>query len=745
MKERIKREDYVNQEKPITRTVQVAHNNIPNGVLCSLMGRNDQGNVSPNSREDQEKLRQAVRSRLPIQSLQNQRPAAESEADRFAKGIPYGTPESVKTTMGQRLDTDFSEVRFHTDPQAMVNADTIGARAYTSGKDVYFGSEGFNAATAAHELVHTVQQGAVESPVSTVTAPMGEVQMMPKFLKKLWGNAKEERHDGASRPKAPAPETLKSLLPQLTATKETQKLFKGVAGSASKSVKGKFGNKKEKDMAMVTNAVAKYEELIETSKSLIEGADPHNNAPNPQVDLAKKVLQRAALEKMAVQNARIKVAGMSAAERKTLNWDSILSGSAAAVLDGSQIDRNKLAGNAGNSSTVYELGNEDGHRYFKPSTRIAAGENVKELQERVGKGDKDAQKELNASDMALALESSILKDKTGNEYYETGSRNLATSVYANLLGIGKLTAESREAALDPGGGSALQSGIVSDEAIGYGPRIYGMPEKQKLDALVQRDVSTGQVFDYLCGQADHSGGNVRFGSVDAQGRRNKGSNVVNKVTFFDNDASFGMNPHINVNYRKEKTLDGEHATFTQEGRLTLPHLDAKFAEQVMAMEPDLLKASLKGLISEEETEAAIERLYTLQDAIKKEMDDKESNVLIEDSEWGVDTHRALAPWTKEAHRLGKLDDKLKVIEKRNITDRFASSYYEEYLYNMAGYGAIGNFGNGDKVGEALPHINDELAGGVVVNGGALMTPEQRREQRQKRGGYGTKKKTWWPF
>ncbi len=53
-----------------------------------------------------------------------------------------------------------------------------GARAWTQGRDVHFGKGGFDLAVAAHELVHTVQQGAVHGNVSQ-SMPMGAVQMKP--------------------------------------------------------------------------------------------------------------------------------------------------------------------------------------------------------------------------------------------------------------------------------------------------------------------------------------------------------------------------------------------------------------------------------------------------------------------------------------------------------------------------------------------------------------------------------------
>src|SRR5699024_9715762 len=97
------------------------------------------------------------------------------------------TPEEVKSRLGERLGADFSGVRFHTGSGAVSSAEQMGARAYATGRDVYFGEGGFDPFVAAHELVHTVQQGLVESSTPTVSAPAGEVQMMPKLFKKIGG------------------------------------------------------------------------------------------------------------------------------------------------------------------------------------------------------------------------------------------------------------------------------------------------------------------------------------------------------------------------------------------------------------------------------------------------------------------------------------------------------------------------------------------------------------------------------
>lgn len=110
---------------------------------------------------------------------QAQIPQAEHEAEMLSSLITSGSPESVKAAMGARLGADFSAVRFHTGSDAAAMADRLDARAFTSGRDIYFGPDGFDAGVAAHELVHTVQQGVVDSGTETLSTPAGGIQRLP--------------------------------------------------------------------------------------------------------------------------------------------------------------------------------------------------------------------------------------------------------------------------------------------------------------------------------------------------------------------------------------------------------------------------------------------------------------------------------------------------------------------------------------------------------------------------------------
>ncbi len=75
-------------------------------------------------------------------------------------------PESERAFFEPRMGYDFSGVRVHTGPEAQQISRSLNARAFTVGKDVFFGSNEYSPGSSdgrrlmAHELTHTVQQGA---------------------------------------------------------------------------------------------------------------------------------------------------------------------------------------------------------------------------------------------------------------------------------------------------------------------------------------------------------------------------------------------------------------------------------------------------------------------------------------------------------------------------------------------------------------------------------------------------------
>ena len=143
--------------------------------------------------------------------------AAEDEADRLSAGINSGTPDSVLREMGNRLGSDFSSVRFHSGPDSVRRNESMGARAFTQQSDIYFGKGGFDPRVAAHELVHTVQQGAARGSVRQSVAP-GTIQMWS-----FWPfGKKKSRYDREQDP-ADIADSLFRIRAGFTASEEREK------------------------------------------------------------------------------------------------------------------------------------------------------------------------------------------------------------------------------------------------------------------------------------------------------------------------------------------------------------------------------------------------------------------------------------------------------------------------------------------------------------------------------------------
>jgi hypothetical protein len=90
-----------------------------------------------------------------------------------------GTPlnDDMRSFMEPRFGADFSQVRVHTDNQAVQMSQELGAQAFTHGSNIYFGAGKYDPSSQsgqhllAHELTHVVQQtGNTKSPQAKLTA-----------------------------------------------------------------------------------------------------------------------------------------------------------------------------------------------------------------------------------------------------------------------------------------------------------------------------------------------------------------------------------------------------------------------------------------------------------------------------------------------------------------------------------------------------------------------------------------------
>ena len=83
-----------------------------------------------------------------------------------SRGGGESLPEATQSKMESGIGADFSGVKIHTGTVAVQMSSELNAQAFTSGNDIYFNEGKYNPGSTqgdhllAHELTHTVQQGA---------------------------------------------------------------------------------------------------------------------------------------------------------------------------------------------------------------------------------------------------------------------------------------------------------------------------------------------------------------------------------------------------------------------------------------------------------------------------------------------------------------------------------------------------------------------------------------------------------
>jgi hypothetical protein len=123
---------------------------------------------------------QVVGNRVVQRMIQRQALGKESEVReetantiQRARGQGQSLDESIANKAGTALGQDFSDVTIHSDEMAHQLSKDVGAKAFTTGKDIFFSSGAYDPHSQdgqhliAHELTHVVQQGASTPAIQT--------------------------------------------------------------------------------------------------------------------------------------------------------------------------------------------------------------------------------------------------------------------------------------------------------------------------------------------------------------------------------------------------------------------------------------------------------------------------------------------------------------------------------------------------------------------------------------------------
>ncbi|MDD5320316.1 MAG: DUF4157 domain-containing protein [Methylococcales bacterium] len=139
--------------------------------------------------------------RSSLNSSRSVQPGAAFEAGLGTGGRPL--PSDIRAFMEPRFGADFSGVRLHADDNAVELNRAIGAQAFTHGSHIYIGEGGSDVGSAAgkqllaHELTHTIQQGAAGGR-AVARSPVVQRQPAPAA-------PTPSPASGATKPGPPAP------------------------------------------------------------------------------------------------------------------------------------------------------------------------------------------------------------------------------------------------------------------------------------------------------------------------------------------------------------------------------------------------------------------------------------------------------------------------------------------------------------------------------------------------------------
>lgn len=539
---------------------------------------------------------------------------------RLGKG--QGLPSGIRRSMEQGFGASFSSVRVHHDPEASRLADSLGAEAFTHGKDIFFGASRFQPdsldgqALIAHELAHVVQEGGpVRRKLKGTHAALVDMGGKAGLKMKL---------SGSDYPK---------ILSKVSdyEKREEKVLAKKAFGKGDKAWMVKTINE---IIALIDGWVSRHEpysdpaERKARSKDLMYAGDDYNAAmESKDTDTLSKLEQDAAgsQEEQRVRTLQM-LKPRLAAERYEVNGPAEDYFKTKALMDKSLDtksgwNQNDAVGGAANRLDKVE------YQGGKQGFFIADKSNV-----------------MNLPDAAMKSEIDRLDPNQGG-------RSVASSRLAKLFGSKLITnVEFATHSTDTnvkGRKHAEQKtrmGVVSEKAEGTeagkltvarGKQERAEYEKTKDastvidmdDPELQRSLNILQMLDYISLQLDRHAGNFYI-ATDEKGK-------VLGVTGIDLDISFGKGGNGG------KVGEGGHF-------VGIPELaDAEFRAKVLSVSEKEIRDCLDGVIDKSEIDATVERFTYLCKRLK-EMDPKQ---IVQVGGWGAETAKQQG---NETSYLGKL-------------------------------------------------------------------------------------------
>jgi hypothetical protein len=501
-------------------------------------------------------------------------------------GSPLGA--KVRGQMESAMGADFSGVKIHTDNRSDQLNRSIQAKAFTTGNDIFFQQGAYNPSSSggqaliAHELTHTVQQGA--------STP--EVQ---RIVDEKWTNKVEDfcKSD---------PESLESTTVQAIKRFNEENFSGQIRRKAFIPTEKQFLQRIQKLQGI-------YESLDKTVVKL-QNENSNDQSRFKSIILSKQKRQeRTALQEHVTAHEEAVIALRTEVENEMHNlstFQSKFKGKFRKDIYGEDIEVD--------DSTLTELGKGQVNTVYKGSVPgFGDDECVWKADETQFGGD--------------AVDVSGLTDKD----VRLGNRNIAMYRLDQLLQTGVIPETKRaHRKKDDAAGTLMKfaagTSLIKDEVKTTKTIVSGKEhnteEKYQVAAdinyensNIQRDLSNIQLLDSICGQVDRHGGNIiAITSEDGQ---------IISLQGIDNDFAFGTK----IDATTGKPI-GHHRGFPE-------WIDKRVADRIRSLESRQVMKALEGLLSDDEILKTIERFETVK-AYIEDLDNADKIV----DKWTKETYDA---------------------------------------------------------------------------------------------------------
>ena len=431
-----------------------------------------------------------------------------------------------------------------------------------------------------------------------------------------------------------------------------------------------------------------YTKLLQACDTYINKKGGTTSAGRERKNKVKMIKELALKDMEMIQAYRREIIFMDTQELNDLSWSELLHNAREELLEVADITQyTKLGGNAKTGDKAGRMLNSG---VFAPEEVVDHKQVTNDF--KVGAFNKKKTAILNEG-----------------ETLNLSGRNVATSRLAKLLGLGHIIEESATVKIKDKRTNTVKRGNLMSKAKGVvaGSEIDNVKAEvvtkenntldkrekaieAKMTGTVRKELSSLQVFDYLCGQGDRNINNF-FLEKDEKGR-------YTHVHGIDNDMAFGTGVDYEEFVRAEDgiTQNKMKMVVSSDNTLTIPHMDKQLAMNIKNLKEEDVRFILEDIIEPKFIDATIERLRKLQEAIQKEEAQSTGIFLEKDKEWD-NSHKAFAEKsaTRQYQRmLRKKDanhkefDKMDAMNGLSLEERMeaarSDSYYGEMVERMMG-------------------------------------------------------------